>query len=310
MSVKASTWAWAQNLPATEKLVLLALADHADDDGVCWPGQEKLAKKTGLVRKSIYSCTKSLEAKGLLEIEARKTKGIQRSNRYRLKLGLMLVPCVSVTHGHEYDVPTVMGKGDPLETSVETSDETSSGASAKGTDVKEFGQGDIEEALQAYVSSKTVDPHLSIKKIQKKGSAYLTSSLWKTYSKAYSYYGYGFFTEPTLKQKGMYTQFQKRLEGIDAAQVIVHVIENWLDFRNETDTKYPPARPKIEFMLKHVEVAGEMYLQSLAKPQLTKAEPIFKKTPPADVDLTKATETGDNTEEDQNIIAYLESLDL
>ncbi|MGB5741636.1 MAG: helix-turn-helix domain-containing protein, partial [Sedimenticolaceae bacterium] len=30
-------WAWRQTLTPTLKLVLMALADSADDQGVCWP---------------------------------------------------------------------------------------------------------------------------------------------------------------------------------------------------------------------------------------------------------------------------------
>jgi len=48
MSTEASSWAWRQRLTATQKLVLLALADHADHEGICWPGMVGVAKKQGL----------------------------------------------------------------------------------------------------------------------------------------------------------------------------------------------------------------------------------------------------------------------
>ncbi|MGB5255148.1 MAG: helix-turn-helix domain-containing protein, partial [Sedimenticolaceae bacterium] len=38
-------WAWRQALTPTLKLVLMALADAADDQGVCWPSVSTLAKK-------------------------------------------------------------------------------------------------------------------------------------------------------------------------------------------------------------------------------------------------------------------------
>ncbi|WP_372809130.1 helix-turn-helix domain-containing protein, partial [Pontiella sp.] len=58
-----------------EKLVLLALADHADDEGVCWPSQEKLSDKTGITRTRVSRLVHSLKQRGLIQIEARKVKG-------------------------------------------------------------------------------------------------------------------------------------------------------------------------------------------------------------------------------------------
>ena len=47
MSVEAMAWAFKQNCKgdAQLKLILLALCDHADEDGWCWPSQERLAAK-------------------------------------------------------------------------------------------------------------------------------------------------------------------------------------------------------------------------------------------------------------------------
>jgi len=46
MSVEAMAWAFKQDIDdAQTKLILLALCDHADEDGWCWPSQDKLAKK-------------------------------------------------------------------------------------------------------------------------------------------------------------------------------------------------------------------------------------------------------------------------
>jgi len=77
MSVKAMTWAWEQDLanPGT-KLILVALADHADGNGVCWPGHELVAEKTGLSRQTVVVNIKLLEGMGLVTAErTRNTKG-------------------------------------------------------------------------------------------------------------------------------------------------------------------------------------------------------------------------------------------
>lgn len=47
MSVEAMAWAFKQDIDdAQTKLVLLALCDHADEDGWCWPSLERLARKS------------------------------------------------------------------------------------------------------------------------------------------------------------------------------------------------------------------------------------------------------------------------
>lgn len=70
MSIKAIGWAFEQNgLSPTNKLALIALADNADERGVCWPGWESTKAKTGLSRASIYRAWKALEEAGLLTQE-------------------------------------------------------------------------------------------------------------------------------------------------------------------------------------------------------------------------------------------------
>lgn len=67
MSGKLVGWAFAQkDLSPTQKLVLVALADNAQDDGKAWPGKGTLVKKTGLGRSSVYRSLEELEDKDLL----------------------------------------------------------------------------------------------------------------------------------------------------------------------------------------------------------------------------------------------------
>ena len=46
MSSKVSGWAWEQDIPAQRKCVLLWLAERATENGVCFPGQDEIRRKT------------------------------------------------------------------------------------------------------------------------------------------------------------------------------------------------------------------------------------------------------------------------
>jgi hypothetical protein len=52
MSIRAMNWAWDVLLPPTAKLVLLALADIADDAGSCWPSQNVIAAKCSVTSRT------------------------------------------------------------------------------------------------------------------------------------------------------------------------------------------------------------------------------------------------------------------
>lgn len=72
MSIEALSWAWKQHdAPLTAKLVLIALADHADHEGVCWPGQRGLGEKCGVSRQAVNRAMRKLEELGLITRVAR-----------------------------------------------------------------------------------------------------------------------------------------------------------------------------------------------------------------------------------------------
>lgn len=81
------TWAWASPLPPTPKLVLMALADIADDHGVCWPSHKTLALKCSLTDRTVRRVLAVLQAQHLLSVERRfRQDGSRTSNGYRLAI--------------------------------------------------------------------------------------------------------------------------------------------------------------------------------------------------------------------------------
>ncbi|WP_425610856.1 helix-turn-helix domain-containing protein [Xanthomonas albilineans] len=87
MSIKAMNWAWEQRLPPNSKLILMALADSADEVGKCWPRVRLIAEKCCASERTVQRVLKELEERGFLHIERRfRGDGGQSSNAYYLCL--------------------------------------------------------------------------------------------------------------------------------------------------------------------------------------------------------------------------------
>ena len=88
MSIMAMTWAWGlTDLDQSQTLVLLALADAANDEGMCWPSQAEIGRKARLKDRAVRNQIRSLEAAGLLSVSRRATPQGRKTNVYRLNIG-------------------------------------------------------------------------------------------------------------------------------------------------------------------------------------------------------------------------------
>jgi DNA-binding transcriptional ArsR family regulator len=124
MSVKWITWAWEQPCGgAGEKLTLIALADHAGEDGTAFPGAARLADKTGQGNSTIRRHLDALEEHGLLSRERRRRADgtlstytytlIQRSDRAEPALNLGGSPALTGERA-EPSVPNRQKEPTPL----------------------------------------------------------------------------------------------------------------------------------------------------------------------------------------------------
>jgi len=68
MSVEMMSQCWRLDLPQNKKLVLLAIADHANDEGIAWPSQGRIAWKTGYSRRNIKRILDELVDDGYLKV--------------------------------------------------------------------------------------------------------------------------------------------------------------------------------------------------------------------------------------------------
>lgn len=69
MSIKVMSGVFdSTDLAPTEKLIMLSLADHANDEGRCYPSIGRLCLRTGLKERAIQTNLKRLAEKGYLKI--------------------------------------------------------------------------------------------------------------------------------------------------------------------------------------------------------------------------------------------------
>lgn len=66
MSYKHYDEVWNLKLSATETMVLLVIAKHANKDGIAWPSVARIAALSSLTERGVYKILKRLKAKGML----------------------------------------------------------------------------------------------------------------------------------------------------------------------------------------------------------------------------------------------------
>ena len=70
------------------KLVLVKLADQANDDGECWPSYQSIADACEMSRRTVITHIDWLEEHGFLQCKHRKSNdGLSRSNVFVLTIG-------------------------------------------------------------------------------------------------------------------------------------------------------------------------------------------------------------------------------
>ena len=74
------------SLPSSQRLVLIAVADYADQHGECWPSQTTLAMNTGYSRRTIGKALAALIEAGILSIIG------QRSQCHVMRLDANKIP--------------------------------------------------------------------------------------------------------------------------------------------------------------------------------------------------------------------------
>lgn len=83
MSIKVTNWVWARSKSRNgARLVMLAIADRADDNGLAWPSIDDIAQRTQLSPRAVQKGIANLVEIGEIDVES--GGGRHRSNRYRI----------------------------------------------------------------------------------------------------------------------------------------------------------------------------------------------------------------------------------
>jgi hypothetical protein len=87
MSIRVLTQVWdSDRLKGTELLVLLCLADYANDEGICWPSMGRIAMRTRQSSRNARRMIERLEKKNIIERQLR----ADETTLYRIKFKALL----------------------------------------------------------------------------------------------------------------------------------------------------------------------------------------------------------------------------
>jgi len=120
MSLSVMKWVWENSsTKGSERLVILALVDFADDEGVCWPSIATVAKKANLDGRYVKRILKKLVSDGIIKVDHRKNGIHNRSNIFTIVMKCMSLPSetpgsgLEDTRGSGQETPRVVAPAPP-----------------------------------------------------------------------------------------------------------------------------------------------------------------------------------------------------
>jgi hypothetical protein len=162
MSIVLTRLAWRLPMQSSLKITLLALCDHANDDGLCWPSIAKLAEFTCISERQVKRLVHALVDRELVGVIANQRGGKPgQTPRYQLNLKSL--------------------RGETCDTGDKLSRVTNEGSTGAMDDTprvtNDAGTGDTDDTLT------TIEPSLNPNSIQHAGDLALDSfnQFWSIY---------------------------------------------------------------------------------------------------------------------------------
>ena len=189
MSIKLMDKVWQSEIPDSRlKLLVLAIADAANDDGECWPKIATLAAKVDKCERTVQRFMRQIEKDGWLSREVRMKKdGLQTSNMYILHVNNLpfTAPTHVVTPAPTHVVTPSMNHH--VEPSCEPSDRNSvsiGAAPSANANVPDISSGKQLKPKRPKPEPDSRKDHWAIKTIRECTQRYPEKILWDDIIKA------------------------------------------------------------------------------------------------------------------------------
>ncbi|AUR83525.1 helix-turn-helix domain protein [Vibrio phage 1.036.O._10N.286.45.C3] len=117
MSIKIMNAVWSSHLPqsisknkrSTVKIVLLKLADNANDNGKCWPSMARIAHETELSERSVIRAIDCLKSANIIIVRTHRKDGVKHNTYF---INIPLIDDLK----HEYDSSKLTDNDNPFMT--------------------------------------------------------------------------------------------------------------------------------------------------------------------------------------------------
>ncbi len=131
MSIRLMSEVWLTKLPTTEKMVLLVIADHANDEGTAsYPSQETIARKVSIGIRQVRRHVNELVTKGYIRVQkgaggSERCRDDRRPNLYTINLNRLRADARDRADADDLNGRTPKtvtgGRGRPLNLPIEPS---------------------------------------------------------------------------------------------------------------------------------------------------------------------------------------------
>ena len=257
MSYRYTDIVWEVDLPPNEKIVLLAIAKHANEDGKAWPSQDRLSKYTGLSSRTVIRILSSLEKKKIIHIKKRQSTNLYRIFPLKKPSQEGAAVCNQL---HRYENPNVTPCHFPSDT-MSLSNVTPCHFPSDTVSPKYIKNISENISKNSFAGDSMKASEIAGKVMNKKpeeGKKVGVNTLeyqWKNHMASAFCDTVKFIPSFTQVEKGQLAQFIKRVSPYDPSKIIQHIIYNWIDFcsfvKDVNGIKTVPEVPKIGFLLKY-----------------------------------------------------------
>lgn len=253
MGIAARDWAWSLDLNTPSvKLVMLCLAEHANERGNCWPSVARVIEKTGLSRRSVSGAIASLKSLGHLKVEVRNYR-----NRYTLALPKggqcansappMSKSCPSDEQNLPIYEPSVEPKEEPSKTLGLTPKSKPNPLQEKEGEEKEEKEMKVQEIVQKK----------EWQKLPKAKKESVTARVVKEWQLALLDENPDVLAvSPSMKEVGQIKHLIARVGSAQAKSLLRKTVADWEGFTYfAANGKAAPPEPHLGYLLTHVETA-------------------------------------------------------